>query len=135
MDQAVFNPYYWDGGTNSRPLWQINRSSLGPMYVSWGLSDDRPVPGDYDGDGKTDIAVFRPSTATWYLLRSTAGPSIFPFGLATDSLAPADYDGDGKTDPTVVRDGLWYQLRSTGGIAYVRWGLPDDLPIQSVFPD
>jgi hypothetical protein len=132
-DQAAFNPYYWDG-TNSYPIWLINRSSKGPMYVRWGGFDDRPVPADYDGDGKTDFAVFRPSNATWYINRSTEGFAIFPFGLANDQLTPADYDGDGRADPAVFRNGIWYQMRSSGGIAYINWGLSGDFPVQSVYP-
>lgn len=39
-----------------------------------------PIPGDYDGDGKYDAGVFRPSTSVWYALRSTAGIRIQQFG-------------------------------------------------------
>ncbi|MGI8884038.1 MAG: FG-GAP repeat domain-containing protein, partial [Pyrinomonadaceae bacterium] len=54
----------------------------------FGLSDDKPTPADYDGDGKTDIAVFRPSTGIWYLQRSTEGFTALPFGLRDDIPIP-----------------------------------------------
>src|SRR4029079_17330345 len=49
---------------------------------------------DYDGDGKADLSVFRPSTNLLYLLRASAGYTAMEFGTAGDKLAPADYDGD-----------------------------------------
>ncbi len=42
--------------------------SGGGVGVQWGNGSDTPVPGDYDGDGRTDIAVFRPSNGTWYVI-------------------------------------------------------------------
>ena len=35
--------------------------------VSFGSADDVLVPGDYDGDGATDLAVYRTSTGTWHI--------------------------------------------------------------------
>ena len=37
----------------------------------WGNAGDVPTPKDFDGDGKTDMAVYRPSTGYWYLLNSS----------------------------------------------------------------
>ena len=48
---------------------------------------------DFDGDGRSDISVFRPSNGIWHLLRSQAGYTSVQLGLSTDVLTPADYDG------------------------------------------
>ena len=56
---------------------------------------------DFDGDGKTDASVFRPSNGTWFLNQSTNGAFASQLGSSADKLVPADYDGDDKTDIAV----------------------------------
>jgi uncharacterized delta-60 repeat protein len=85
---------------------------------------------DFDGDGRSDVSVFRPSNGAWYLNRSTAGFTGIGFGLGTDKLAPADYDGDGKTDIAVFRDGYWYITESlTNQFRAVQFGQTGDVPV------
>ncbi|MBV9959824.1 MAG: FG-GAP repeat protein, partial [Acidobacteria bacterium] len=100
-------------------------------------STSQAKPSDFDGDGKSDVAVFRPSGGVWYASQSSdAQLRVQPFGLSTDSIAPADYDGDAKTDFAVFRpsDGNWYILQSTTGTVRTQpFGASGDVPAPADF--
>jgi hypothetical protein len=62
------------------------------MVKNWGTNNDQPVPGDYDGDGKTDYAIWRPSEGRWYVTSSSACcPYTTVLGVSGDVLLPATY--------------------------------------------
>ena len=94
------------------------------------------VMGDFDGDGKTDISVFRPGDGDWYLNRSSEGFGVVHWGISSDQLAPGDYDGDGKADTAIFRATTdpagpdFYILNSSNfTMSGYSWGLPSDIAV------
>jgi hypothetical protein len=114
----------------------MNRSAAGILAVTFGNSSDRTVPGDYTGDAKSDVALWRPSTGEWFVLRSE-DMSFYsvPFGTSGDIPSAGDYDGDGKWDTAVFRptDTNWYINRSTSGNQVIQFGVSGDRPIPNAF--
>lgn len=92
---------------------------------------------DFDGDGGSDLAVWRPSTGVWHVWRSMDNgytSSQFGGGAFGDVVVPGNYDGDKKIDYAVFRAGVWYILNSSNGsIRIVSFGLAGDLPVPGDF--
>jgi subtilisin family serine protease len=100
-----------------------------------------PVPGDFDGDDRHDIATWVGGPGRWYVRQSATGDASWTdvqWGRLDlgDVPVPGDYDGDGKTDPAVWRrsTGFWYILRSSTNYATwtaIQWGREDhgDRPV------
>lgn len=161
-DAAVNRDYDGDGITDiavfrkgassgTQAFWYIRQSSDGAFRaVQFGTtgvgttSGDTPVPGDYDGDGKFDIAVYRfgglaPNNSFIVLRSSDNALAIAQWGnFTSDYILPGDYDGDGKYDYAVARTGAsgtvpmtWFILQSSNGqFRSLQFGLTSDVPAQ-----
>jgi FG-GAP-like repeat len=108
--------------------------------------EDVPLLADFNADGKSDFALYRPSTGLWDVLFTSVsvpgggGPLTAQWGLPGDVPVPADFDGDGRADLVVWRpsSGEWYIGNSTSNYSYsdwklFQWGLPGDVPLAADF--
>jgi hypothetical protein len=113
-------------------IWQ---SSTGTSYTYHFArhSDNQEsfYPGDFDGDGRVDIAVFdHPTNIFWVLQSGTNTAITVQWGLPTDIRVQGDFDGDDMADFAIFRDGVFWVLKSTDGQALVvQWGTAGDIPV------
>lgn len=100
------------------------------------LINDVPTPGDFDGDSKTDIGVFRPTNGYWYILFSSDGATFAPnYGTNGDVPVVGDYDADGESDIAVFRpsDNNWYITQSLYGTSTVNFGTSGDKAVPAAY--
>ncbi len=127
---------FWNPATGAW-AWKANPydgETTATETVNWGLGSlgDIPTPGDFDGDGISDRAVYRNSTGVWYIRRSSdLGWYVLPFGSPGDKPVVADYDGDTISDIAVWRpsDGNWYRwYMGTQTFSIDHFGSDGDMP-------
>jgi len=119
----------------SNGIWYIkyattNWTTINKQY-SWGTSGDIPLIGDVDGDGKSDLIIYRSSSNAWFILKSsqnydTTKSLTASFGQSGTPLV-GDIDGDGKADLSIFNSGTWSvalssQNYSPNQIATYSWG-------------
>lgn len=131
--------HYVNAGLEDTPA--VWRPSNGRWYiygdtyreVAFGQMGDVPVPGDYNGDGTTDYAVYRPTTGEWHLSVNSVVTVTTLGGAVGDMPVPADYDNDNKDDIAIFRPstGRWSILKSGSGnsLSETFWGLLNDVPV------
>jgi hypothetical protein len=89
-----------------------------PVFVPAGFPavGDTPVVGDFDGDGKSDPAIWRSTQGVWIIPKSSSNYTTYLFsqwGQAGDTPIVTDIDGDGRADLGFYRNGLWGFLKSS----------------------
>ena len=123
------------GGAGTQSTWLSSLAGGNPTSQrEWGINGDLLVPGDYDGDGKDDVAVFRASNGTFYVIESaTLTIRVDQFGQAGDNpRVVGDYNGDGRDDLSLYRAGTqstwFYKTSPSSLLTAVDWGQTGDSP-------
>jgi thermitase len=142
FDRDFKSDYLAIQNVSGNMLWHIYQSSGGYKAINFGLFTDTPVPADYDGDGITDVAVFRPTAIEnqpdFYVLKSSDNSVAgVAWGTISDTAFVNDFDGDNKADYAVLRKEsgklVWYINQSSQGFRIFQFGNDTDVPLRGDF--
>lgn len=122
------------GGANGQTAWFTSYNGVGGGQTDvFGIARDTQLSGDFDGDHKSDVVVWRPDPVAFFYILRSSDSTFVPVQWGKTGDFPeiiGDYDGDGKTDCAVYRKGaapgeqsFWHIRKSSdGGYLPIQWG-------------
>jgi len=117
------------GGTQYGTWYILASDGLTYTWVSWGEFGDCPLVGDFDGDRRADLAMFRGTTGMWYIYFGKGATGSYQWGAWGD--IPLPTRSNGKHLLTIYRPGnntFYWKDAVTGGNSSLTWGEPGDIP-------
>ncbi len=92
-------------GHNSKWSLDLDADGVPDKVVTYGWDSDRPVSGDWDGDGSEGIGIFRPGSRGWHLDNGADGQAdvVLTYGRPVDLPLAGDWNGDRADDIGVFR--------------------------------
>ena len=135
-------------------LWFVQPSGSSPIWFSSGMAfpistqfptasglptaNGVPFQGDFDSDGKTDLAFYDPATATWFLDQSTQGLTSFVLGTPNTMVyqpgvnvsvpVVGNFEPNGPTDAAYFNNGVWTITSAFSGNVTKMFGQAGDIP-------
>lgn len=99
----IFDPVHWEGQTEAELVWNMIdwRDSSVTFTGAYGIMQGTPLTGDFNGDGKDELALF--VDGTWFIDINGNGQwdaddLWVQLGGEGDQPVVGDWDGDGKAD-------------------------------------
>ena len=127
------DPTVFQRGTGNWKIAFAGENTVG--NYQWGWNNVEAVPGDYDGDGTNDLAIFNQSDGRWYIRKVNGDIIAWEVYWGWPGVRPVsgDYDGDGKSDLAIFdqNTGRWFiQTVDRKQIAWsTNWGWPGVEPV------
>jgi polysaccharide lyase-like protein len=145
-DIGVYRPSTTDWYLHLSPTNGESGPAANIVVGGYGIAEDIPVAGDWNGDGRDGIGLYRPSTGTWFLLNTAVNGAVNPpsdivthYGISSDLPVAGDWDGDGKDGIGVYRaallDGSWFFTNTPtsdpppGAVIFSYFGASNDTPV------
>lgn len=113
----------------------------GTNGMAMGSKNDIPLTGDFDGDGKADLAVFNQSNASWAIYQSTQPQAYMSFKFGTPGVSlpvVGNFAGPGATQfgtftVNAAGVGVWEFSLPSGAKGGYGFGRAGDVPLVGDF--
>ena len=135
-----YKPTIWRPNSSTWLITETNKEGKDEQKIILeGTYQDSACGGDFDGDGKSDLIVWRPDDGFWHIVKSStkfdfAQSDHIQHGQEWDIIVPNDYNGDGKCDLVFWRpeNQVWYVLLAgTNNKSELKFGHKDDIPLSA----